>query len=60
LFAYIVTLQGAEKLLKGAQVITTAADIYVSTHNKKQRNISITPMAYFINTDENSDTVAIK
>jgi glycosyl transferase family 25 len=60
LFAYIVTLQGAEKLLKGAQVITTAADIYVSTHNKKQRNISITPMAYFINADENSDTVAIK
>jgi GR25 family glycosyltransferase involved in LPS biosynthesis len=60
LFAYIVTLKGAEKLLKGSQIITTAADIYVSTRNKKQRNISITPMAYFINTDENSDTVSIK
>ena len=59
LFAYILSKDGARKLLEHAFPIRAPADIYVSTATFLPRKIAITPIPIGIRQDEVSDTLGI-
>ena len=60
LFAYVVTLEGARKLLRSTEGPTSqAVDVMVSTAAEPRRRVALSPMAFFIRVEEESDTANI-
>ena len=60
LFAYVVTLEGARKLLRSTEgPISAAVDVVVSTMPEPRRRVALSPMALFIRAEEESDTARI-